>query len=183
MKVPAALLSLALASAVIAQGTPELPTCAQKCADGFLSGGIGNCGNDPTCICSNKDFLSSISCCLVDACDAPAQSEAMVFASRLCRGFSVTDLPTAVVCASTTGAAATTTSAGSATTKATGAGSTSSPAPTSTGAAATESANDSTNDSSSSSSSSSESTNFGPRPTAAAGLGAIGGILAAVALL
>ncbi|KAK3306541.1 uncharacterized protein B0T15DRAFT_492079 [Chaetomium strumarium] len=163
MKVTAALVSLGLASAAFAQ-QQTLPKCAQSCADKFLTGGIGNCGSDPKCICADKGFLGGIACCLVDVCDAPAQSSAVAFAASLCNGFGVTDLPTAVSCTST--AASTTT--GSAST--TGSGSTSA-TQTGTGAA------------SAATNSASTSNNLGPRPTAAAGLGAIGGIVAAVALL
>lgn len=79
---------------------------------------------------------------------------------QLCKGAGVTDLPTAVSC--TTSAAKTSSPAATAAVT-TGAESATTTAP--------------------SSASSTESSNYGPRPTAAAGLGAIGGIMAAVALL
>jgi len=177
MKVPAVLLSLALATAVAAQGNPDLPPCAQKCADQYLRGGIGNCGSDPKCICSNSSFIDSIACCLIGVCDAPAQTQAVVYASSLCSAFGVTTLPTAVNCptASPTGAKTT-----SATTTGSGPAPTGSATNSETTAAPTGSAS---GGSDSSPQTSSQSTNFGPRPTAAAGLGAIGGIVAALALL
>ncbi|KAK4241965.1 hypothetical protein C8A03DRAFT_29860 [Achaetomium macrosporum] len=162
MKVTAALVSLALAGAAVAQ---ELPSCAQSCANQFLTGGIGNCGSDPKCICADKGFLGSIACCLTGVCDQAAQSSAVSYAASLCSAFGVTDLPTAVSCTST--AAATTTGSASGTSSGS-----SSPTQTSTGTAASAATN-----------SPNTSSNLGPRPTAAAGLGAIGGIVAAVALL
>jgi hypothetical protein len=84
---------------------------------------------------------------------------------QICDAVGVKGLPTEVACA--TASAASTTASGTASNTA--------PAPTGSGAAATQSPD--------AQSTTSESTNFGPRPTAAAGLGAIGGIIAAVALL
>jgi hypothetical protein len=174
MKVPAALLSLALASAVVAQGTPELPSCAQQCANQFLVGGIGDCGSDVKCICANKDFLGSIACCLAGACDQASQDQAVQFALGLCQGVGVTDLPSSVAC--TTGSASTTAPA-SESTSGSATGTETSPATTGTGSAASEATG-------ASATSTTSSRNIGPRPTAAAaGLGAIGGIVAAVALL
>ncbi|KAK3991003.1 hypothetical protein QBC44DRAFT_324024 [Cladorrhinum sp. PSN332] len=189
MKVPAVLLSLALATSVAAQGSPELPACAQKCADQYLRGGIGNCGTDPKCICENSSFIDSIACCLVGVCDSPAQTSAVVYASSLCSAFGVTTLPTTVVCATAkpTGGAQTTAKTTAKTEASTTAGGASASA--SAGASASDSESAATTPaptggaSDASPQSSSESTNFGPRPTAAAGLGAIGGIVAALALL
>ncbi|KAL2256089.1 hypothetical protein VTK26DRAFT_2200 [Humicola hyalothermophila] len=169
MKLPTALFSLALAGAAVAQGIPGLPSCAEGCADQFLQNGIGNCGTNPKCICENKDFLGSIACCLVGVCDEEAQTSAVAFASSFCRAMQVTDLPTAVSC--TTGNAAQTTPATAQTTGGTGAGT--APTPTPTGNA----------DADSQETDASPTSNLGPRPTAAAGLGAIGGLVAAVALL
>ncbi|KAK0621734.1 hypothetical protein B0T17DRAFT_302236 [Bombardia bombarda] len=80
MKVPAILVSLALATIAVAQA-PTLPECAKECADGFLTSGIGNCGGDVACICADSSFISDISCCLVGKCQPPDQSSAIVFAS------------------------------------------------------------------------------------------------------
>ncbi|KAK4161566.1 hypothetical protein QBC43DRAFT_268449 [Cladorrhinum sp. PSN259] len=184
MKVPAVLLSLALATSVAAQGSPTLPPCAQKCADQYLKGGIGNCGSDPKCICENSSFIDSIACCLVGVCDSPAQTSAIVFAVSLCSAFGVTTLPTTVSCSTAKPTGAQTSTKTSATTTAGGnspsAGASNSG---SSSGAATPTPTGSANGGSSPQSSSSQSTNFGPRPTAAAGLGAIGGIVAAMALL
>ncbi|KAK4130077.1 hypothetical protein BT67DRAFT_446044 [Trichocladium antarcticum] len=156
MKIPAVFLSLSLVGAAVA----AIPPCAQPCADSFMQGGIGDCGSNVKCICSNKQFLSEIACCIAPVCNAAEQTEAVNFASQLCKGAGVTDLPTAVSC--TTSAAKTSSPATTAAVT-TGAESAATTAP--------------------SSASSTESSNYGPRPTAAAGLGAIGGIMAAVALL
>ncbi|KAL2021319.1 hypothetical protein VTK56DRAFT_7290 [Thermocarpiscus australiensis] len=182
MKVPAVLLSLALAGTAAAQ-SPQLPPCAQGCANKFLSGGIGNCGTDPACICGDKSFIGDIACCLAGVCDPPQQSSAVAYAASLCSAFGVTTLPSTVSC-STSAPAATTTSggaSGSAVTTTSGGASGSAAAtgpttsaettPTSTVAPAANTATTTT------------SGNYGPRQTAAAGLGAIGGIMAAVALL
>ncbi|KAK3900270.1 hypothetical protein C8A05DRAFT_36107 [Staphylotrichum tortipilum] len=184
MKVPTALLALTLASIAAAQ-TPELPKCAQSCADKFLRGGIGNCGSDPACICANKDFLGSIACCLAGVCDGPSQTQAVGFAANLCKGFGVTDLPTAVACstASNTGAATTGSSSSSAA-AATTAASSSSSAATGTSSAASSSGSSASSSGTAAAASTNKSTNVGPRPTAAAvGLGVMGGVIAAVAML
>ncbi|KAL2130669.1 hypothetical protein VTI74DRAFT_6109 [Chaetomium olivicolor] len=171
MKVPAALLTLALAGAAVAQN--NLPPCAENCANGFLTNGIGNCSNgDVACICKNKEFLGSIACCLAGVCSQADQNQAVGFASRLCVGVGVTDLPTAVSCTkSATSTHAATSSAAE------------TPNTAATSAAATTRAQTTSNAAANTATATTTSTNFGPRPTAAAGLGAIGGIMAAVALL
>ncbi|ERS97009.1 uncharacterized protein SPSK_02751 [Sporothrix schenckii 1099-18] len=175
---------LALAGLAAAQFA-QLPTCAQSCANKFLTGGIGNCGSDAKCICSDKSFLSDIACCLAapGGCDAADQSSAVVFASQLCAAQGVT-VPSAVTCTSTAGgsgtAATATTTTGSGTptetsgaaatktdsTSATATGATTSPA--TTAAAGT---------------TSSKSTNYAPRESAGVGAGLLGGVVAALALL
>ncbi|KAK0719459.1 hypothetical protein B0H67DRAFT_573172 [Lasiosphaeris hirsuta] len=173
MKLSATLLSLALATVAVAQA-PSLPTCAQGCANQYLLNGIGDCGTDPKCICGNADFIVGISCCLAGACEPADQSSAVNFASLFCSGQGVTTLPTTVSCATTSGgtAAATnsasTTASGSTAAKTTVSSGPSNTGTTAGGAAAT---------------TSKLSTNYGPRQTAAPIMGAIGGIMAAVAML
>ncbi|EGS21204.1 uncharacterized protein CTHT_0030500 [Thermochaetoides thermophila DSM 1495] len=170
MKLSAALVALGLAGAALAQDAqPTLPACAQDCANKFLQEGIGNCGSDPACICANKSFIGDISCCLIGVCDDAAQTAAVIFANSLCSAFKVSDLPTAPSCST---AAVQTQSASSQSTTGTTTGPiTSSPSATTSATA-------------DAASSSTASDNMGPRPTAAAvGLGAVGGIMAAVALL
>ncbi|KAK3352812.1 hypothetical protein B0T25DRAFT_542838 [Lasiosphaeria hispida] len=172
MKLCATLLSLALATVAIAQA-PSLPTCAQGCANDYLLNGIGDCGTDPKCICANADFIVGISCCLAGACEPADQSSAVNFASLFCSGQGVTTLPTTVSCATTSGGtAAATNSASTTASGATTAKTSASSGPSSTGAGGA-----------AATTSSSLSTNFGPRQTAAPIMGAIGGIMAAVAML
>ncbi|KAK0736105.1 hypothetical protein B0T21DRAFT_366308 [Apiosordaria backusii] len=191
MKYSAALVSLALATSVAAQGLADLPECARDCATQYLRGGIGNCGSDPECICKNSAFLDSIACCLVGVCNEADQKRAVSVAATLCKAFGVNDLPTAVVCGTLSPSA--TTPVKTSTPAATGGANTSTPVTTPTGTAdSTET--DAPEESSSttatgadaqdaSTTSTSTSTNFGPRPTVAAGLGAIGGLAVAFALL
>ncbi|OIW28560.1 hypothetical protein CONLIGDRAFT_383576 [Coniochaeta ligniaria NRRL 30616] len=179
-------LPLALASLSLAQ-LQGLPTCAQGCANIFLSGGIGNCGRDPTCICANKDFISAISCCLIGACDASDQQKAIDFAQQICQANQVS-VPNTVVCTSTSTSASagaeTTSSTTPATNTAAATTTTDISATTSTGSATTSSSTTtSTGTTSPTSSSGTASGNAGARQTAAPVLGALGGILAAAALL
>ncbi|KAL1894947.1 hypothetical protein Sste5346_005634 [Sporothrix stenoceras] len=180
---------LALAGLAVAQFN-QLPTCAQSCANKYLTGGIGNCGSDAKCICSDKDFLSGIACCLAapGGCDAADQSSAVVFASQLCAAQGVT-VPSAVTCTSTAAsgsgsAAAATTTSGSGTatetsgtatkTSGTGAAATDTAATTGTTTGATTGAAAGTTTSSS--------TNYAPRESAGAA-GLLGGVIAALAML
>ncbi|KAK4198366.1 hypothetical protein QBC40DRAFT_283877 [Triangularia verruculosa] len=204
MKYTAALVSLALATTVAAQGLNDLPPCARDCATQYLRGGIGNCGSDPECICKNSTFLDSIACCLVDVCSPADQKTAVSVAATLCKAFGVNDLPTAVVCGTVspsasapvktssppanTSVAPTTTGGGNTSAVPTGTGTeTETDAPDSTETNAPEESSSSTASDAdaqdATSTSSSTSTNFGPRPTVAAGLGAIGGLAAALVLL
>ncbi|KAK4140369.1 uncharacterized protein C8A04DRAFT_39967 [Dichotomopilus funicola] len=176
MKTFTAFLTLALAGSSLVAAQLGLPDCAQNCANSFLQGGIGNCGRDVECICRDKSFLGEIACCLAGDCNEADQKQAVAAAANICKAVGVNDLPTAVACstgaggATSTGkssAAATTTGSSSGT----GSGATTTPAPTGTAGGSGNNA-------------SSSSTNYGPRQTAAAaGLGAVGGIMAAVALL
>lgn len=177
-------------------------TAQQNCADKFLTGGIGNCGSDAKCICSDKSFLSDIACCLAEpgACDTADQSSAVVFASQLCAAQGVT-VPSAVTCTSTfastgtgTGTAASATTTGTATATETGTTAAATGATGGTTATTTSSSSTSSSSSSSSTSSSasgtaaaattsSSSTNYAPRESAAVGAGLVGGLVAALAML
>jgi hypothetical protein len=89
MKVPAALL-LALAGTAVAQGGGfNLPTCANECATKFLQGGIGDCGRDVKCICSNETFLGEIACCLTDVCSEEDQKKAVAAAADVSQPLSL----------------------------------------------------------------------------------------------
>ncbi|KAK3389504.1 CFEM domain-containing protein [Podospora didyma] len=163
MKFPAVLLSLALATVAVAQ----LPPCATDCATNLLGGGIGGCGaSDVKCICGNADFISTISCCLAKSCSAAEQQTAIDFAAALCNGQGVS-VPNVVNCKSASSSPATS------------AGTPTSAAPTSpTGG----SSSNLTTTGHSNPASTTSSTNIA-KPTAAAGFGVIGGLVAALALL
>ncbi|KAK4445655.1 hypothetical protein QBC34DRAFT_161955 [Podospora aff. communis PSN243] len=171
MKVSATLLSLALAAGAVAQ-LPGIPQCAQECVNPFLQNGVGDCGTDPTCICGNNEFIVGISCCLFDKCPKADQDTAIKFAAEFCGALGVTTLPTTVACATATGSGSASPT-GSATT--TGATTT----PTTTGTSGTTG----TGGAGAAQTSTSPTGNPAPRPTAAPMLGAIGGLVAAVALL
>ncbi|KAK0642012.1 hypothetical protein B0T16DRAFT_394198 [Cercophora newfieldiana] len=157
MKAFSTLFSLALATVAIAQA---IPPCAQGCVDPYLQNGIGDCGTDAKCICANKDFITGISCCLADKCPVSDQNVAISFAAQFCGAVGVSGLPTTVACATASG---TSTPTGSASTTAT---TTTTPTGTAGGA-----------------SNGGSTGNYGPRQTAAPVLGAIGGLVAAIALL
>ncbi|KAK5110800.1 hypothetical protein LTR62_005511 [Meristemomyces frigidus] len=95
MRTTPTLLFAALATtAVLAQ---NLPTCASNCLAG--GPGFGSCnGLDVKCICSDSGLLSYLSCCVSTACDAADQAGTIKYASALCAGQGVTDLPTAATC-------------------------------------------------------------------------------------
>ncbi|KAI0398624.1 hypothetical protein F5Y17DRAFT_470733 [Xylariaceae sp. FL0594] len=90
-----------IASVVLAQDLGALPDCARSCLAEFTTGGsIGNCRQlDAQCICSSDSFISGIACCLAKACDAADQKRAVDYAISFCSTQGVTDLPTAVSCA------------------------------------------------------------------------------------
>ncbi|KAH7364193.1 hypothetical protein BKA65DRAFT_131739 [Rhexocercosporidium sp. MPI-PUGE-AT-0058] len=162
----------ALASLTCAQVSGGVPSCAQPCVNQFTTGGgseIAGCNRiDVACICSNKDFLSNIACCLVDKCSVADQQKATEYALAFCKANQVTGLPTAVSCASTatTGLPSSTNPAG--------------PAITATGSSTSVAANVA-----STTRAGTTSTPLNAAPTNAAGLGAgiIGGLAAVVALL
>ncbi|SPN97159.1 uncharacterized protein DNG_00675 [Cephalotrichum gorgonifer] len=101
--------ALALAATVLAQDSPStgVPSCAQDCiTQATIGNKIAGCTTgDIKCVCSNDSFLSSIACCLADACDKDGQSQAVNFARSICTGAGVS-VPGEVVCnqsASSTG--------------------------------------------------------------------------------
>ncbi|KAJ9151071.1 hypothetical protein NKR19_g5042, partial [Coniochaeta hoffmannii] len=157
------------------------PLVQQSCANIFLNNGIGNCGREIGCICANKDFISAISCCLINECDAADQQKAIDFAQQLCQANQVS-VPNTVVCTSTSssGAAGATTTTSSSSTPADNSATTTT---TGTSSSTSSSASGSGSAASQSSTSTSASGNFGPRQTAAPMLGALGGIVAVAALI
>ncbi|KAM7216944.1 hypothetical protein V8F06_007707 [Rhypophila decipiens] len=175
MKALALLLTSVFVSSVAAQGTNGLPDCAKSCADGFLRNGIGSCGTDVKCICEDKNFLGDIACCLKGTCPDAEQTSAVAYASTLCVAFGVTDLPTAVSCA-----ASSTSKPASNTASPTDAA----PTPTATGEdTPTATGGNTATPNAAGTTSTTATGNYGPRQTAQAGLGAIGGIIAAAMIL
>ncbi|KUI63724.1 GPI anchored CFEM domain protein C [Cytospora mali] len=150
-----------------------LPSCAQGCANAQFSGGsYGDCGTDAKCICSDPDFIGTISCCVVGACDAADQAKAIQFAQQICQANGVS-VATTATCASTAASGSTSASA-----SATGTGGVASASATTTGAASA------TAGSTGTASSSSASGAGAPRQTAAMGLELLGGLAAVgIALL
>jgi hypothetical protein len=117
---------------------------------------------DVACICSNKDFLTNIACCLVGVCDQADQDAATTYAHQICASNGVTNLPPAVSCAS---------SVTSSTATATGSSTVST---TTSQASATTSA---------SSSSPAATKNAGPHNVAGVGAGILGGLAAVMGAL
>ncbi|KAB5554961.1 hypothetical protein GE09DRAFT_1059195 [Coniochaeta sp. 2T2.1] len=190
MKTFALALPLAFATLSLAQ-LQGLPVCAQSCANIFLTGGIGNCGRDPACICADKSFIAAISCCLVDECAADDQQKAIDFAQQLCKANDV-DVPNVVSCSSSTSPTASPTGGAQETTRTTTSGAAettddvsnntnTTPAPSNTTPSGSGSASV-TSTSSTTSSSVSGNGAAGARQTAAPVLG-LAGLLAAAALL
>lgn len=165
----------------------------QSCANKYLTGGIGNCGSDAKCICSDKDFLSGIACCLAapGGCDVADQSSAIVFASQLCAAQGVT-VPSAVTCTSTaasgsgSAAAATTTAGSGSATETSGTaantGSTKTSGTAATTTSTTAATTGATTGTAAAGTTTSSSTNYAPRESAGAA-GLLGGVVAALVML
>ncbi|KAI0542872.1 hypothetical protein GGR58DRAFT_496336 [Xylaria digitata] len=96
-------ITLALASAVVAQDLDALPDCAKNCVTEFTTGNqIGDCARlDAKCICASDSFISGIACCLASVCNADEQNQAVDFARSFCSTQGVTDLPQSVTCTQT----------------------------------------------------------------------------------
>ncbi|EPS27593.1 hypothetical protein PDE_02536 [Penicillium oxalicum 114-2] len=98
-------LAAALLATVTAQGLDSLPDCSKSCANNAIP---ASCGLDIKCICGDKSFLSNISCCVADKCSQADQETTLKVAKGICAAGGVTDLPSAISCASS-GASATAT--------------------------------------------------------------------------
>ena len=62
--------TLALLSALATAQIPGLPNCAASC----VNDSFGSCGSlDVGCICSNKELLAGLSCCVSKACSKEDQ--------------------------------------------------------------------------------------------------------------
>jgi cytoskeletal protein RodZ len=155
---------------------------SKPCVSDFTSGSqIAGCNAvDITCICSNKNFLSGIACCLVGVCSAADQQAATEYAQTLCRTNGVTNLPSAVSCASTATQSSTAAPSGSTATSGTSTTSTSTSA---TDSATTHSTTTSGTAVSASTSAPAATKNAGPHNMAGVGAGILGGLVAAAALM
>ncbi|KFZ13360.1 hypothetical protein V501_03746 [Pseudogymnoascus sp. VKM F-4519 (FW-2642)] len=115
MRATAVIALAALISVTAAAG--GVPDCAKPCVTQFTSGSsIAGCNNlNTNCICSNKDFLSNIACCLIDKCDEAGRNAAIAYAKSICATADPpVEVPSEVVCnssssSSSKGAAAATT--------------------------------------------------------------------------
>ncbi|KFY13294.1 hypothetical protein V492_03370 [Pseudogymnoascus sp. VKM F-4246] len=167
MRISAVVALAALTSVSSAAG--GVPDCAHPCVDQFTSGSnIAGCNSLNThCICSNKDFLSNIACCLIDKCDEAGKNAAISYAKTICATADPpVEVPDQVVCnSSSSGGTAAATTTGSTTGGAT-------PAPT-TGATSSP-----TSAAPTSSSSGAAMVNMG-----SSGMGLAGGFAAALVLL
>ncbi|KAK2072389.1 hypothetical protein P8C59_006746 [Phyllachora maydis] len=175
MQLTSTLLSLALVGSAVSQ-FQGLPSCATDCADKYLAGGIGDCGTDPKCICASKDFIADISCCVADTCNKSDQAQAIQFAQQICNANGVS-VPTTAVCTATSAApAGSTPTAG---TKPTGTTPAATPAITSGAAEPTQASGSAPSGPAPSGTGNAA----GPAATAAPVMAALGGLLAALALL
>ncbi|PYH94446.1 putative CFEM domain protein [Aspergillus ellipticus CBS 707.79] len=118
---------LASLSSVVAQGMEGLPACARDCATNSIPKSCK--AIDVNCICSDKSFITGISCCVANACSLQDQQAALTFAQQICGGAGVTDLPQSASCTS----GSTETASGTSATDATEPTSSTSATPTSTG--------------------------------------------------
>ncbi|KFY56194.1 hypothetical protein V497_06452 [Pseudogymnoascus sp. VKM F-4516 (FW-969)] len=164
---------IALAALIsVSSAAGGVPVCAKPCVDQFTTGdAVAGCNKlNTNCICSNKDFLSNIACCLTDKCDDAGKTAAIAYAKVICAtGDPPVEVPDEVVCnsaSSSKGGAATTSGGGS-----TGGAITA--APTTTGDTSTP-----TSDAQTSSSSGAAMMNMG-----SSGMGLAGGFAAALVLL
>lgn len=155
---------------------------SKPCVTDFTSGSqIAGCNSvDITCICSNKNFLSGIACCLVGVCSAADQQAATEYAQTLCKTNGVTNLPSAVSCASSATQSSTAAPSGSTATSGTSTASTSTSA---TGSVSTHSTTTSGTVAGASSSAPAATKNAGPQNMAGMGAGILGGLVAAAALM
>ncbi|KAE8376819.1 hypothetical protein BDV26DRAFT_227655 [Aspergillus bertholletiae] len=104
-------------STVLAQGMDGLPDCAKDCATGSIP---KQCQTiDVSCICGDKSFINSISCCVANKCSKGQQDAVLKFANQLCSGVGITDLPKSASCAKGSSSATETSSDSSTSSKST----------------------------------------------------------------
>lgn len=95
MKVILLLLAAAFGTLCSAQGLGlnNLPDCAKPCAATLPA----KCGISVQCICSDKDWITGISCCVKQKCPAADQQKTIEVAQQVCDTANV-KLPTAAAC-------------------------------------------------------------------------------------
>ncbi|PHH64200.1 hypothetical protein CDD81_4947 [Ophiocordyceps australis] len=141
MKTAAWIVALATGLAMAQQGLDQLPECAKTCVIKYMSGDeLKGCSlGDIKCICTNKDLLSGMSCCLSDACGGEDQRKAIEAAKHVCGSANV-EVPDEIVCnagaSSSAGAAPATSSSSAASSSSTAASTATAPAASSTGGSA-----------------------------------------------
>ncbi|PQE10110.1 CFEM domain-containing protein [Rutstroemia sp. NJR-2017a BVV2] len=197
------ILAVTAALAGLTSAQDGLPSCAKTCTTKFTSpsgGTIGGCKSlDIPCICSSPTFLSDIACCLTDQCNAADQATAVLFAQNICKASGVTNLPSAVTCASSAAPTSSSTAASDSSAAATGATTTattasgSSSSPTASGGSGSSAvagsatsktgAGSSTSSSKASAATAAPSSNAGHQKETGFGAGVLGGLAAVVALL
>ncbi|GAB0137150.1 hypothetical protein EsDP_00005430 [Epichloe bromicola] len=140
-------ITLALATGFAAAQLNQLdkiPKCAYSCVTSYITGSdIAGCKPaDIACVCSNKDFISGISCCLEKDCQKDDIQSTIKFASGICNASGI-KTPTELVCnknaassGASTSTAASRTQNGTGTAAATTTTSTQTPTATKTNAAA-----------------------------------------------
>ncbi|RMJ22324.1 CFEM domain protein [Aspergillus sp. HF37] len=116
MKLQYLSLGLSFVLGAAAQGIGDLAPCAQKCATGSLPESCSMI--DVKCICSAISFINDMSCCVAKSCPKDKQQQALGYASKICHGAGVSDLPKSPSCASTTGGGSQTTATAATTTNA-----------------------------------------------------------------
>ncbi|KAG5999444.1 hypothetical protein E4U54_001847 [Claviceps lovelessii] len=134
------LITLALASGFVAAQAPQLdkiPKCAYGCVTSYITGNnVAGCAPaDIACVCSNKEFLGGISCCLEKDCNKDDIQSTIQFAASLCNASGV-KTPSQLVCDKNSASTSASTTTASTTSSVTG-----TPSPTKTSAAAPLNAN------------------------------------------
>ncbi|KAL9586791.1 MAG: hypothetical protein Q9212_000677 [Teloschistes hypoglaucus] len=74
-------------------GLGDLPDCAKPCAATLPA----NCGLNVQCICTDKEWITNISCCVKGKCSESEQQKTIQVAQQICDTVKVT-LPSAATC-------------------------------------------------------------------------------------
>ncbi|KAG9043483.1 hypothetical protein FS837_009493 [Tulasnella sp. UAMH 9824] len=74
--------SLASASALVARGPSDYPSCSLPC---FTNADTGDCApTDNACLCTNKPYLRSTTDCIQSSCSPQDLQAAAVIAQQIC---------------------------------------------------------------------------------------------------